>query len=62
MPDISMCEGKHCKLKQHCYRYRAIPNKYRQSFIVLDKESQQDCEYFYDIRDKPKDWYQLNKE
>ncbi len=33
MPDITMCSGEGCELKETCYRYKAIPNEYRQSFF-----------------------------
>lgn len=33
MPDISMCEGGSCPLKEECYRYRAKPN-YHQTYLV----------------------------
>jgi hypothetical protein len=32
MPDISMCANKECALRMECYRYRAVPNPYRQSW------------------------------
>jgi hypothetical protein len=34
MPDISMCWGKDCPLKEDCYRYLAVPNEYRQSYFT----------------------------
>lgn len=27
MPDITMCLGNGCPMKEQCYRYRAVPNK-----------------------------------
>lgn len=27
MPDISMCFGKDCDRREHCYRYMAKPNQ-----------------------------------
>ena len=27
MPDISMCFGKDCGRREHCYRYMAKPNQ-----------------------------------
>ncbi len=32
MPDITMCVGTGCPLREECYRYTAEPNPYRQSF------------------------------
>ena len=33
MPDISMCEGKDCPIRQHCYRHTASANKKWQSWL-----------------------------
>jgi len=48
MPDISMCRNMECKLRMNCYRYRAKPNSFRQSYgtfyLVGDK-----CNYFWDL-------------
>lgn len=33
MPDITMCDGKGCPLKQNCYRFTAKPNE-RQSYFA----------------------------
>ena len=32
MPDITMCLNSECPAREVCYRYRAIPKDYRQSF------------------------------
>lgn len=32
MPDITMCVGTGCPLRENCYRYMAEPNGWRQSF------------------------------
>lgn len=50
MPDISMCEGKKCPLKEKCYRYKATPTKYRQSYFVDTPYDHKDdkCDYFWD--------------
>lgn len=33
MPDITMCEGKTCPLKDHCYRHKAKASEYQSYFI-----------------------------
>lgn len=33
MPDMAMCSGGECPKKDECYRYRAIPNEFRQSYF-----------------------------
>jgi len=51
MPDITMCSGKGCDIKQDCYRFTAEPNPYRQSYFCeppcfrIENQEQQ-CEYF----------------
>jgi hypothetical protein len=52
MPDITMCNGFHCPKKEKCYRYRATPNSYRQSyFIAAPVKGDGECEYFSQLRD-----------
>ena len=54
MPDITMCKGEACSIKESCYRYKATPNEYRQSYFVeppfKKKMSGTDCEHFWDKR------------
>lgn len=48
MPDISMCSNKNCKSRLECYRYRAYPSKFMQSYIVVEGETDKDkCRYFW---------------
>jgi hypothetical protein len=34
MPDITMCTGGDCPAKETCYRFKATPSEYRQSFFT----------------------------
>lgn len=34
MPDITMCKGEGCTIKEECYRYTAKPSEYLQSYFV----------------------------
>ena len=34
MSDITMCRSKTCGIREHCYRYTAIPNFYMQSYFM----------------------------
>lgn len=49
MANISKCNGENCKIKEDCYRFTALANKYEQSYIYIDKEVNKrfDCEYFW---------------
>lgn len=61
MPDITMCTGGNCPLKESCYRYRAVPNKLLQSFmdppytqmkIQSDPEFYTSCSSYIEIEPK----------
>lgn len=54
MPDISMCEGKDCPLKDKCYRFIATPDKYHQSYFTEPPYENDKCEYFISIERKVK--------
>ncbi len=54
MPDITMCSGEKCPLKETCYRYLARPSIYNQSFFEnppYDKATK-NCDYY--LKDKKK--------
>lgn len=36
VPDITMCKGTGCPLRNSCYRFTATPNEYRQSYFVVE--------------------------
>jgi len=44
MPDISMCQNSKCELRSNCYRYRAVPNPYRQSYGTHFNPVNGECE------------------
>ena len=56
MPDICMCQGTGCPMKETCYRYTAEPNPYRQSYFAVvpvadlatygDVPSKKVCDYY----------------
>lgn len=50
MPDISMCEGQGCPLKDTCYRHTAAPSSYLQAYFCdppYDKE-EKTCTFYWD--------------
>ena len=49
MPDITMCTGERCPLKQICYRHTATPSE-RQSYFGQPPVLGGTCEYF--LRDE----------
>jgi hypothetical protein len=56
MPDITMCEGKDCPLKESCYRYTAKPSGLGQSYFRTSPYSyfSKKCEVYWKL--KPKDY------
>lgn len=47
MPDITMCRGNGCELKDNCYRYKATPNDFRQSWFFKPPFTGSSCDYFW---------------
>lgn len=47
MPDITMCTGKDCPLKDDCYRYTAFPNLYYQSYFRDPPYKDGECNHFW---------------
>ena len=61
MPDITMCCNCFCPLRKRCYRYRAVPDQYRQSWcnyrpFTVAKLSdppiyETECNYFWEVNE-----------
>jgi len=52
MPDISMCLNRKCPSRNECYRYRAQPNEWRQSYAAfMDDPETGKCESFWPIEE-----------
>lgn len=59
MPDITMCHGNSCLLKDQCYRYKAKPTEFQSYFYITpyhvyrdeDGNIQHECEEFWDIKE-----------
>ena len=56
MPDVTLCDNYKCPLRDMCYRYRAVPNKYWQSFshftpvtFPLGSGMTTKCDHFWNI-------------
>jgi hypothetical protein len=48
MADITMCKGENCKLKHNCYRFKAEPNKHRQSYFSEPPFKGNKCKYYWE--------------
>jgi len=54
MPDITMCAGNKCPLKETCYRFTATPSEYSQSYFIktpYDNEYER-CEHYWKMSSK----------
>lgn len=50
MADITMCEGNYCELAKTCYRYKAEPSEYRQSYFVKEPNvTSYQCDYYWEV-------------
>ena len=52
MPDITMCKGNDCPLKENCYRYKAKPCEY-QSYFMEAPYKDDDCSHYLEMSSKP---------
>ena len=53
MPEISMCTNKDCPSKETCWRFKAPPKPFWQSycgFVVYDDEDK--CEHYMEMEDE----------
>jgi hypothetical protein len=49
MPDITMCTGENCPLKETCYRYTADESYEHQSWFMKPPYKDSECEYYWTI-------------
>lgn len=54
MADISMCDDKECPQRLDCYRFKAEPHPYRQSYFIGSPATKDEttgeflgCKYFW---------------
>jgi hypothetical protein len=47
MPDISMCSGRDCPMKQNCYRFTAKASDYQSFFMNPPIKEDGTCDYFW---------------
>jgi hypothetical protein len=53
MPDITMCKGNDCPLKESCYRYTATPDDLWQSYFMNPPydEEKKECDHHWKTND-----------
>lgn len=50
MPDISMCQGFNCNIKDNCYRFKAKPSEFRQAWFCKSPNTDTlNCDYYWEI-------------
>lgn len=54
MPDITMCNGKGCPLKDTCYRYKAKPDELWQSYFMEEPYEDGDCREYWPTKESQK--------
>ena len=52
MADITMCDGKGCEIKEICYRYKATPSEFRQSYFCDSPNKGLECDYYWEIKNE----------
>jgi hypothetical protein len=61
MADITMCNGNYCELAKTCYRYKAEPSKYNQSYFVKEPNINNQCDYYWEVCEYCNQIYDSNK-
>ena len=53
MPDITMCKGDDCPLKENCYRCTATPDDLWQSYFINPPydEEKKECDHYWKTDD-----------
>jgi hypothetical protein len=49
MPDITMCNGVGCEIKEICYRYKATPSEFMQSYFFTTPNKGLNCDYYWKL-------------
>ena len=50
MPDISLCKGINCNIKDNCYRFKAKPSEFRQTWFCKSPNiNPLNCDYYWEI-------------
>ena len=47
MPEITMCWGGDCPIKEDCYRFKAKPSPWQQSYFITPPWTGETCDHFW---------------
>ena len=53
MADITMCKDSECPNSNSCFRYRASPSKFMQSYFAKSPRTDEGCEHYWEDK-RPK--------
>jgi hypothetical protein len=51
MPDLTLCTNEDCQFTEYCYRYKATPSNYVQSYCRFEPGND-NCERFIPINEE----------
>ena len=54
MPDITMCKGEQCPMKERCYRFTATPSNYQSWFAEVPFMKSGNCNHHWPTTPKEK--------
>jgi hypothetical protein len=54
MPDITMCSGDGCPIKETCYRYKATPTEWQSYFSTPPFDKRRGCQSYWEMYDQRK--------
>ena len=62
MPDITMCNNYDCELKNNCYRFKAKPDYFKQSYQRFEPKFDEaldeiECDFYIKKRENEELWY-----
>ena len=49
MPDIAMCEGAECPMKESCHRFTATPSEYKQAYFETPPVKDGKCNMYWGV-------------
>jgi hypothetical protein len=48
MPDITMCSGQDCPMRERCHRSTASPSSRQSYFLGIPLKEDKTCDHFWD--------------
>ena len=50
MADVSMCRDTECTQRETCFRYKATPSKWYQSYFTNSPRTEKGCDYYWEYK------------